>query len=67
MSKRINGTGTVYKLSDVKGMQNETENNNFSTDKRSGGTSLNDMRRKGSINDPTYDENKGDDERNKLK
>lgn len=58
---------TLDKFNKVNAKPVESENNNFSNDKRSSGTSLNDMRRKGSINDPTYDENKGDDERNNLK
>lgn len=58
---------TLEKLSAVSGKGAESENNGFSNDKRSNGTSLNDPRRKGSMNDPTYDENQGDDEKNNLK
>ena len=58
---------TLSKFNEVNAYEQEKDISIVGTDKRTSGTSLNDMRRKGSINDPTYDENKGDDERNNLK
>ena len=61
---------TLTKLSKVQEQSKggTTENADFSIDdKRTGGTSLNDSRRKGSSNDPASNQNKGDDAKNNLK